>query len=136
MIRHDYSPADALDTLRDFIEKAQRTQDLVDELMGVTFNGAPKTKAHRKAKVKVKRAAPLASPMDMKAVLGGLTEVGARQVGEVAAALGVDSPSGRANLSTHLTRAKKEGWVKHRAGGKGKPGKWMLTTKGHDYLNA
>ena len=140
MARQDIAPDEALDVLREFFERAQKAQAAIDNILaahsGEVFRRRPRRKVLSKPQRVLSRPQKVVGkPVGMKDVLKALV-IEPLDAGRIAETLGDNSPEQRQKVSTHLSRAKRQGWVKHRKGRKGNAGKWTLTTQGDAYLNA
>lgn len=134
---------EALDVLRDFVARAQKTQEAIDDIVQRATNTGWREVVHKSAKRRRKRRSypnrrQPKSTMGVKDVLNILADDRPRPARDIALALGVgDDRAKKKKLSVHLHRAKKFGWASHKPGKTSREGgKYALTAKGHDYLNA
>ena len=134
MARQDIAPDEALDVLREFFERAQKAQAAIDNILAAHSGEVFRRRPRHKVLSKPKRDS-VGKTVGMKDVLKALV-IEPLDAGRIAETLGDTSPEQRQKVSTHLSRAKRQGWVKHRKGRKGNAGKWTLTTQGDAYLNA
>ena len=120
------TPNEALDVLRSFVARAQKTQEIIDGLIaghragtGAAKRSAPKGRSRRHSQNGTK----------IKDVLAVLAEHPSTSTA-VADIIGASDRRGRQKLSVQLARAKKLGYVTR------KDRTWTLTAQGKEYINA